>query len=306
MNTAPNTSKRLADNRFGQNSMARLARLMRKRPLVREGVSLNFNACLSFIVIGGAANAIAPSFTRQFQELGPTSLLQPDFGVSKLVLACVILGVLRVFCAGGRPMATVDVLALLAGALGALSPNGTVAWAGIAVSATLLISLGRVQGSARNGVWIILLASLHRPLVITVGDLFGGEILQIDREIAAFILSLFGATPIQAGSTLTAPDGVPLLLVWECGVLSNLSLALLVWFTAVRLTVGEMRGNWLFQPVVIVLAVIVLNGVRLGAMSYHRYFFEILHQGAGATALRIAMLCVALGVAWIGMRRHAA
>lgn len=273
------------------------------RPAVSGELSLRW--AIFAMTVGVLLNAAAPSLLAQMRAGGPDGLSMPDIGVSKVVLACALIGLASVMTGERTRITPAETIAAAPALLGVLAPSGEAAWAGLALSALLLLLTSRRLGPAtRNGLWIILAAAASPPMVATMGDLAGGAMLEIDRRIAAALLAALGAELTQGGAVMAAADGAKLLLVWKCGVLGNLSVALLLWFAVIRSVAGRMPVRRVPDAALVALLVIAINSGRLALMALDQSMFDYLHEGAGAALVRFLILSAALGVAIIGAKRH--
>ncbi len=250
---------------------------------------------------GAMANAVAAALSRAADTTGT-----PDVGVSKIVLLCAALGLIRVLGDLRAPLTLPALLALLPALAGGLGRGPDIAWTGLAVTAALLLLLPQVRGALRDGVWILLLVALHGPAVGLAGALLGGPLLTADAALAALVLSLIGAGGAATGNAITAVDGHTLLLVWKCGVLSNLSLALLIWHSGTRFLLGRLPRSALPYAVLVVAIMVLVNALRLAAMAMDPALFDLLHGGSGEQALRLGTMALVAAITALGVRRHAA
>lgn len=264
----------------------------------------SLRAGIILLFLGALANALAPSVIEQAESAG----LGFPFGIrletSKFVLICFLAGLVVVSRGGKRPVRTTELIALAPCALGTFFAGGMFAWLGLAASSALLLAQREIHGPVRDGIWILLAASAYSPFVTLTGELFGGAVLAVDRVAAALLASLFGAVPQHGGTTLATADGMTLLLVWECGSLGSLLLVLLLWFTALRATIGAIPARRMLDALVISAIVVGMNALRLALMSLDEGLFALFHDGPGATAVRLGMISVGIAAAWVGVRHH--
>ncbi len=238
-------------------------------------------------LVGTIANAAMPNVLQASHDVGGL----PDIGVSKLVLICAMLGMFRLL----QTSNPADLLpSLLPAAIGAVTRSADAAWLGLAISMYILLKRDDLCSKARDGALILLAVGLHGPVVSMFGLFFGADILTFDAKIAAAVLSLTG-TPVSASATsLSVKDGMDLVLVWRCGVLNNLSIALLLWYSATQFVLGRIPLQALTAAVLVIAVMVLANSLRIAAMALNSVYFEYLHDGQGATLLRIAtMVCIA-------------
>lgn len=250
-----------------------------------------------FAVLGTLGNAVAPAL------LATEQAEFPDAGVSKVVLVCAALGLYRLLQA---PHADDLLPFMLPAAIGALLRSADAAWLGLSISMLLLLSANRTTGRARDGAAILLAVGLHAPIVSVAGLLIGGELLALDTKLAAELLSMTG-TPVSASAaSLSVAGGMDLLLVWRCGVLSNLSVALMMWYTATRFVLGRLPARALPTAVLVATFMVAVNALRISGMALDAEMYEWLHDGSGAALLRMAALACVAGIIAFDLRRLSA
>ncbi|MEO9575637.1 MAG: hypothetical protein ABJ263_10795 [Tateyamaria sp.] len=249
-------------------------------------------------VFGALANATAPALLVAEQVGG-----LPDVGVSKVVLCCVALGLFRLLQA---PRAEDLLPFMLPAAIGALLRSADAAWLGLSISMLLLLTANRTTGRARDGATVLLAVGLHAPIVSAAGLLIGGDLLALDTKLAAAFLSLSG-TPVSASAaSLSVPGGMDLLLVWRCGVLGNLSVALMMWYTATRFVLGCVPARALPTAVLVATVMVAVNALRIAGMAFDAQTYEWLHDGRGASLVRMAALACVAGIIAFDLRRLSA
>lgn len=253
---------------------------------------------IAAIVLGALVNAAAPAVLSTEQTGG-----LPDVGVSKVVLCCAALGLYRLLQA---PRLGELLPFMLPTAIGALLRSADAAWLGLSISMFLLLSAKRTTGRARDGAAILLAVGLHAPIVSVAGLLIGGDLLALDTKLAAALLSLSG-TPVSASAaSLSVAGGMDLLLVWRCGVLGNLSVALMMWYTATRFVLGGLPVRTLSAAVLVAAVMIAVNALRIAGMALDAETYEWLHDGRGASLVRLAALGFVGGIIAFDLRRLSA
>ncbi len=247
------------------------------------------------LAVGFAVGAMLNGFATPAVQGGPVAL-GLDLGMSKLVLACIGMGLFRLW--QSETMLPYDQLlrAALPVLVASLMRSSDAAWLGLSMTMGLIAWQAPVGSALRNGALILVAVGLHRPLVAIVGSYMGGELLALDARVAALILSLFLSQVFSEEASLYVPGGVELVLVWRCGVLSNLSIALLLWYSATRFFLGGMSRPMLLCAALVTVGMFTSNVLRIAVMTTDQALYELLHDGAGATALR---LCTLGGVACV-------
>ena len=255
--------------------------------------TLAARAVAAVVIAGAVANAVTPAVMVADGEG------LPDFGVSKIVLACAGLGLWRLVQGIASPRL---LPALLPAALGSLLRSPDAAWLGLALSMALLLWMAEDR-RLRDGASILLAVGLHAPIVSVAGLVAGGDLLEIDTWLAALILSLSG-TPVTASATsLSVEGGMDVIMVWRCGVLGNLSVALMMWYSATRFVLGRIPPGTLIVAALVALVMVAVNALRIAGMALDPELFVWLHDGTGATLVRLfalgtIALLTALSLKW--------
>jgi exosortase/archaeosortase family protein len=121
-------------------------------------------------------------------------------------------------------------------------------------------------------------------------------LLGLDTQLVAWL----AGTQAEANSVGFVGGG-KFLVAPGCSSLHNMSLALLMWVTAVQLLDLPVTPRVLAGGLLALLAMLAVNAVRLCAMAWYPSHFDSLHTGVGATLFGWAslLLCgamVAFGV----------
>ncbi len=232
---------------------------------VKAENALPARAVVAAVVIGALANAAAPHLLLAERDGGI-----PDVGAGKIVPCCAALGLVRLLQAA-RPADLVP--AMVPAAVGALLRSPDAARLGLSAS-MLLVLLRTSERRPRDGAAILLAAGLHGPLVSVAGLLLGGDLLALDARLAAAILSLSGTPVFASAASLSVAGGMDLLLVWRCGVLGNLSVALMMWYAATRFVLGRVPLRALPAAVLVAMVMIPVNALRIAGMALDVELYE--------------------------------
>lgn len=257
-----------------------------------------FSSIFALSAAGAVLNAVTPALREQYGAGEKLLITTPDLGVSKVVVACVLIGVWQVVRQPSGPLHLPQILCLLPALVGTLAVSGTFAWSGLALSSLLLLIALPQNKVTNGGLWIILIGSLHAPVASLLGQFAGGAILGLDRIAAVTVLSFFGSTIALPGNAIKMVDGDTLLLIWECGVFKNISLVLLLWLTTLRVLLEPEQRLCLSDALALVAYCILANTVRITLMASGGPWFEYLHDGFGAMIFRLILIAFALGMAF--------
>jgi exosortase/archaeosortase family protein len=124
-----------------------------------------------------------------------------------------------------------------------------------------------------------------------------GPMLAADAQFLSWISGLS-----VSGNIVTASDGSTFVIAPGCSSLHNISLAIILWVTAIA---------WFERPVTIrllglltltVVASILVNAVRLALIGWNPRSFDYWHIGDGAAMIGWAALIVMTGIIYTGMK----
>ncbi|MDF1855064.1 archaeosortase/exosortase family protein [Pseudooceanicola sp.] len=103
-----------------------------------------------------------------------------------------------------------------------------------------------------------------------------------EAQFAAALNRLIGLDVIAEGTRLTAVDGVRLQLIGACSVFSNLSFAFLGYSCFKAFFRSPMNWRDLGPILILMLALIFANAIRLGLMVPNWAAYEFWHHGSGS------------------------
>lgn len=153
------------------------------------------------------------------------------------------------------------------------------------------------ENAERNACLIMLATSLRVPTSDIFLKLSADVLLQFDAAATLSLLSMIDPASIREGNIIIGPGGHELLIMTGCASFTNISLALLLWFTIVRTQILRWRKSLTFYIIPLTALVMSINIARLSmmALSQEQYFFY--HEGLGADIVNALTLLVALNIA---------
>lgn len=213
-----------------------------------------------------------------------------DLSGSKVHLLCLLMGIFR-FWQGAQKLDLGYVFVLMLPALlTTMMRSNYAAWLGLSCSMYLIATRHKMPNSMRSGALILGACGLQVVISPFVGGLYGGELLANEAQIAAWILSLFSPAITIDHTTLYIPGGYPIVLVWGCSFFANLSVILLLWYSATLFFLGRMGTSMLICGALVSFITFASNSARIAAMVYDPRLYNALHQGVGEIILRLAVL----------------
>lgn len=143
------------------------------------------------------------------------------------------------------------------------------------------------------GLWLLLTSqsgtSARRLAIIvtalTAQQIFGRLFLALFSEfiLAADIILVELLSGLEShGNVVTRADGSELIVAAGCSSVRNLSYALLAWVTVAQLFRLRLDKRLIMYVAASMLAIFLLNSLRLFLMAWFPVHFEFLHEGSGA------------------------
>lgn len=161
-------------------------------------------------------------------------------------------------------------------------PSAMVAWVGFIFLSSLLLLQSDISKTQRIGFSVLLAASLRVPVASIALKLCAPLLLMIDAWVTTFSLGFVSKTAERSGNVIHGPDGHDLLVMTGCTSFTNISLALLLWFTLIRMHTLIWDWRYGVSGALIVIGVFTLNIVRLTLLALGAENFAYYHDGFGA------------------------
>lgn len=257
----------------------------------------------SLVFAFGLINAMIRPIRAHVLEFGFIDSLITGFGISFIVWFAIFcsLDLLRK-CSSGQEACRNDwVMAFAAMILFAI-PSAFISWVVLSFFAAYCgFFVYRTGSIGRNGALIMLAIALRVPVSDICLKLSADALLQFDAMATLSLLQLMGLNAVRQGNIVIGSGGHELLIMTGCASFTNISLALLLWFTVVRTQVMRWRSALTFTIIPLTVLVMGINIARLAMMarSQEEYFFY--HDGFGADLVNALILLVALGMALVSI-----
>lgn len=259
-----------------------------------------FAIVLSF----GLANAMLRPMSEQIKEFGFYAALWQGFGISFIVwfaIHSIYEQLYRV------TSSRADLISLLVGGVTLLFfmlPSSMVAWVALGLYccyyAFFVPELKRPKQRVFRSASLIALALAFRvPLSDTLLKISADFLLRFDAFATEKLLAFSGFTASRTGNIVRVDGEHDLLVMTGCASFTNISLALLLWFTLVRAQGPAWKNsNYLVLGLLAVL-VLMMNLVRLSLMTLSRENYFFYHEGTGADIIDALIVFVAIALAFV-------
>ena len=256
----------------------------------------------SFVFIFGLINAMIRPIREHILEFGFIDSFLGGFGISFIVWFAIYCSFDLLSKSSTKPASRNDwVMAFVIMILFAI-PSAFMSWLALSLFAAYYGFFVFQAGSiARNGAFIMLAVALRVPVSDIFLKLSADALLQFDAMATLFLLHLMEPEAVRQGNIVIGAGGHELLIMTGCASFTNISLALLLWFTVVRTKIRRWRGAFSLTIIQLIMLVMGINILRLAMMarSQEEYFFY--HDGLGADIVNALILLVALGMALLSV-----
>ncbi len=183
-----------------------------------------------------------------------------------------------------------------------LIPSALTSWIALSLFSLYCGFIVFKQGSyGRNSCLIMLAISLRVPVSDICLKLFSGALLEFDAATTLYFLHIIGFQSIREGNIIIGPGGHELFIMTGCASFTNISLALLLWFSLVRSKILRWRAYLSLYIIPLVLFVMTINMARLSMMAISREQYFFYHDGIGADIVNGVILLSALVFAFLSI-----
>lgn len=246
-------------------------------------------------------NAILPATIEHIRVSGFVDALLQGFGQSFVIWLSLAIAVWlynRSDIDRTTPSNIVLLMCLLLSLMLAI-PLATLSWCIAAVLVLLWRSVFRHDHYSRAVTILICAVALREPVSRVCLTLFSSEILSFDASIAALMLQMFNQEFVVNNNLIVQPNGYSLLILTGCSAFGNLSLSLLLWLALTQMVHQHVRYTDLTRIILVAVLVIALNALRLALMALDPQWYELLHQGTGASVYEgLGLISTLLCVRW--------
>lgn len=250
---------------------------------------------LPILAFLAALNAILPAAFTTLSQQSLLPAISAGFGQSFVVWLS--LGIAIMLWRRSSIAITNNRLTLLLAfllSLGLLLPIATINWLICACCAALWLSQCRSASLARAAALLLLATALRDPVTKLLLTLFADQILSLDTWLTYLSLTSFESDSFSVQDNLISQaGGYDLLILTGCSAFVNLSLAMLLWLALSLLHKPQINSLDLIFACLVALSVVALNTARLVMMAIDQYWYQLLHEGDGATVIELAILLIA-------------
>ena len=246
-------------------------------------------------------NAILPAAVEHARNQGLIVALLNGFGQSFIIWLSIAVAIWLWAQSKSSHVYPGMMAVALAGviSLSLMIPFATTAWAAAALLAVIWRLFGCHDLYSRAALILVFALSVREPISRMLLTLCSSEILSFDATVAAMFLNASGHEFNVIGNLIVQDNGYSLLILTGCSAFENLSLSLLLWAAlTLMLHLHFQRADSIRAGLVIV-CVIGFNSLRLALMALGSDWYDMLHEGIGATAHEMGSLLLTLAcVQW--------
>lgn len=255
-------------------------------------------ACLAL----GAANALSKPIAALLQN-APDRLeaLAAGGGVSWVIWLALAAGLYLLWQAPARPAGSAERRLCLLALFAFLVPNASASWLACAGLALAALALRRGSAAERAGLAILAALALREPLTAALLQLAADPLLRLDAWLVDGLRRLAGEASRLEGNIVSGNGSHRLLILTGCASFSNVSLALLGWFTLSRCGLQPWTPRTWHAGLALVFAVVGLNATRLALMAQDAATYRWLHDGPGPELFGVGLVVATLSLTHWGI-----
>ena len=252
--------------------------------------------CFTYLLL--TANALPSLVGEAVQAHGWLPAGLNLFDVSAIAWLAIAAGLALLWRSGvdERPRQSDWAIAICAmvAAIVPLAPLSAAALTGVALWGWVT---GRPHSSGRRAAAIFLSLSMFLIWGRVFLALGSGPLLSADARF----VSLISGMP-ASGNVVEFADGTRFMIAPGCSSLHGISLALILWTTAIAWFDYPVTARLRWTLVLAVIASVLVNGLRLTIIAWNPHDFVYWHVGSGGALFGWLALCAIAGVVYTGIR----
>lgn len=248
----------------------------------------------------GMLNGVFWSAIREVSVSSPMEALTGGFGVNWALWFCGLIAVQLTWEEPDAQVTRLDLFAFAAFVPFVLWPEGRTAWVGLTLLAGYAVLSGRRAATSTAGAMVVLTMTVPLVWAKFAVHFFGPWLERADLVLLHLV------TGVQTrGNLVFFPGGNDnLVIAWPCTSFSNLSIAVALWMAVTRTFRPIPRpGEWR-TLMLIAVALVAMNSVRLYLMSRSREMYVTIHEPATFAVINLLLLGVTAALAVHGVRHE--
>lgn len=254
---------------------------------------------ITFIFLIGLSNAMIRPIIEHTNEFGIYSGLLNGFGISFIVWFAIYCCIDMLSGRHGEILNTRDLIMITMTLIGLCIPSAFISWVVLSFFAGYCsICMGTHGSNIRNASFIMMALALRVPISDICLKLSADAFLQFDTMATLSIIQNIDPSITRQGNILIGPQGHELLIMTGCASFTNISLALLLWFTIMRTYITQWRPHLNLYIIPLCVLVMGLNIFRLSMMSLSVDLYHFYHDELGADIINFAMVLLTLAISF--------
>lgn len=272
------------------------------RRLVLPGGRVSCSVLFAGVFAAGMANGASEKVARTIFEQGPWMATLDTFDISVVVWGACLAGLALLLKAPPRPASRADYIALAMAAAAITLPVPPLSWLAVSGLALYLYFGSEPHSQTRRAAAILFAVTIPELWARLVFAALTNWVLQLDAWLVALFL---GTAP--RGNLVPFADGAGIIVIAPgCSSMSNISLALLCTAAFANFYDRPFSAGLLLQGLAAVLAVVVINVVRIGMIGIDPAHYELIHGTTGATIAGWLTAAAIVALSSMGMGLHEA
>jgi hypothetical protein len=249
----------------------------------------------------GAINAMTRPILVAVEEQG-IGVASQGFGISFVIWASLAWATYSLFSCSNRQLTISDKFSAGIVLLALMYPVATVSWLITGLAALYWRSEINSNQLVRSALAVFAFVAFRDPLASVALKLLATPLLNGDAILTANVMSVLGGNISRTGNLITNSEGHQLMILTGCTSYTNLSIALLAWFSWTQASVGAVISRHWVAAGLVVVTIVAINITRLALMGVGPDFYRFIHDGAGTVIVEAFMILATLFIANWGCR----
>lgn len=248
----------------------------------------------------GLANSMIRPILKNINDIGFIESITTGFGISFIIWFSIFSSLFLIQNSNEKKATRNDFLFSFIALVLFMIPSSYISWITLSVYSLYTIFATRLDSyKLRNACLIMLAVSARTPLSDICLKIFSDSLLKFDAIVTHFSSKMFNPSITRHGNILVTDSNHELLIMTGCASFTNISLAILLWFTIIRSNVFKWQKHYNLYILPLCLSVMGLNIFRLSMMSFSKDLYFYYHDGLGANIINACILIVSILFAFI-------
>ncbi len=256
----------------------------------------------SFVFIAALLNAMIRPMREHIAEFGIWEGSINGFGISFIVWFAIFCSLDLLRKSSAKAFTHYDSIIAVVAMTMLVIPSAFVSWLALAFFSIYCAFFANKNAPlGRNASLIMTAVSMRIPISDICLKISADALLKFDALATLSFLKMLGIQASRQGNIIIGAEGHELLIMTGCASFTNISLALLLWFTILRANIKTWHSGLTLCVAPLIALVVGINVFRLSMMARSKELYFFYHDGLGAdiisalillTSIAMALLCL--------------